>query len=196
MTTRSYHHHHQMTVSASHYRKDGQKCEGGKISESMFVWSWVRLFWLSCIPAWRFSQYHHHQITVSASHYHQNGQNCTHIYSFFYQVPIIMDKRMSGPVPTSSTNGSILYRSTIDNKKLPTPSSDDIFGFPLLQGRSYLCLNFLFYLKLPQIDTLLLFLAKYKSFVIFYLNNFPLQIVHMFALTKWNIVFHWSANQK
>ena len=32
MTTTSYHHHHQMTILASHYRKDGQKCEGGKIS--------------------------------------------------------------------------------------------------------------------------------------------------------------------
>ena len=32
MTTRSYHHHHQMTVSASHYHKDSQKCKRGKIS--------------------------------------------------------------------------------------------------------------------------------------------------------------------
>ena len=36
---------------------------------------------------------------------------------------------------------------TNDDKKLPPPSSDDSFGFPLLQGQSFLCLTLLFLYK-------------------------------------------------
>ena len=86
MTTRSYSHHHQMTVSVSHYHKDSQKCKGCKIS---------CLFDLGLC-------------SMTALH----GAHSIMIHH-----------------PVFPTN---------DDKKLPPPSSDDSFSFPLPSGRSKL----------------------------------------------------------
>ena len=93
MTTRSYHHHHQMTVSASHYCQDSRNCtlhfllgicKYGHLGQPIYLpfrngleptpsWSITQCFQ----PMTTRSYHHHHQMTVSASHYRQDGQNCT-----------------------------------------------------------------------------------------------------------------------